>query len=57
MKYLAPILNGIIIGLVCRAVGYKIHEWQYWAIFLPLLTWVILYRYIDNFFKNKYKNK
>lgn len=53
MRYLAAIINGIICGRIAVAIGYEINTWQHWAIFLPLLLWVMLYKDIDDYFKSK----
>jgi len=53
MKYLAPIISGIIVGQMVSAMGYEMNQWQTWAIFIPVVIWVIAYGDIDNYFKNK----
>lgn len=52
MNYLAPIINGIIIGQAVNKMGFEIITWQYWVIFIPLTIWVIVYRDIDDYIKS-----
>lgn len=33
------------------AMGYKMNQWQSWAIFIPVIIWIIAYRDIDDHFK------